>query len=170
MKFLFLLPPLLMLTGCMGETEKSNAENVSSEFSTEQSASAKQILTTACYACHNTAGGQGNRLAPPMEAVKRRYMMSYNKEKEFVAAFSSYVLSPSEENSLMRGAVNRFGVMPEMAYTKEDLEAIASYVFNNDLEKPEWFYKQYRQMNPEDSTRMGMGNGKRNQHRRQGQN
>lgn len=120
------------------------------------------LLRNNCYACHSvTAKSHDELIAPPMVAIKRRYLVSYATKEKFVEAMTNWVLDPKEEHALMRGAVNQFKVMPKQPFEKEAVIKIADYMFDNELEKPTWFDAHFKEEHPE-----GMGNG---QGRGQGQ-
>lgn len=81
---------------------------------------AKELMEKHCYLCHNpTAAEQEGRIAPPMVAIKARYidMQGYTKE-EFIKAISEFVSNPTEEKALMNGAVRKFNVMPKQVFLK----------------------------------------------------
>jgi len=113
------------------------------------------LFKNNCYACHSvTAKSHDDIIAPPMVAVKRRYMVSYKTKEEFVDAMINWVIDPKEENALMRGAVKQFKVMPKQPFDKDVIAKIAKYIFENEIEKPEWFESHFEEEHPE-----GMGNG-----------
>ena len=64
---------------------------------------------------------------------------TYNLEKDFVDAIVSYAKNPSKLKALMKGAVNKFGVMPQQNFSNKDLQKIAKYIYNNPIKEPEWF-------------------------------
>lgn len=84
--------------------------------------------------------------------------MSYTTEREFVNAFTKWTLNPKEENALMFGAVQNFKVMPKLPFNEDDMVKIATYVYNNELEKPIWFQNHFNEEHPNG---MGNMNGKR---------
>lgn len=157
MKYLF-LPILLflMVSSCTKYEPEENKVEVSSLEQTPDYDKAKQILTTTCYTCHSPTAGEQGRLAPPMEAVKRRYKMAYSTEKEFIEAITSFAVTPTEDASLMRGAVDRFGVMPLQNFKEEDIRAVATYIYQNELPQPEWFEDHFNQMHPDSGMKMRM--------------
>ena len=57
----------------------------------------------------------------------------------------------------MFGAVKRFGVMPKTPYPEETIKQIADYMFDFDIEQPEWFEDHF---NEEKGKGQGMRNGK----------
>lgn len=116
------------------------------------------LLQQKCYACHSiTSKSHDEIIAPPMVAVKRRYKMSYTTEDEFVNAVTNWVLHPKEENALMRGAIANFNVMHQQPFNSEEIISIATYMYQNELEKPIWFQKHFNEEHPN-----GMGNGNGN--------
>ena len=63
---------------------------------------------------------------------------------------------PKEENALMYGAVQQFKVMPKRAFNEEDLEKIATYIYDNEIEQPDWFAAHFK----EQHGGKGMGKGR----------
>ena len=101
----------------------------------------KKLMETHCYLCHspNAAENEG-RIAPPMVAIKARYIdkEGYNKE-EFVKQVTAFVAHPTEDKALMYGAVRKHGVMPKQAFPEGSVEKIANFMFDYQIEVPEWF-------------------------------
>ncbi|MCF6279712.1 MAG: hypothetical protein L3J14_05130 [Flavobacteriaceae bacterium] len=121
-----------------------------------QDIDAYTLMKNNCYVCHNPkAVSHDSLLAPPFVAVKRRYSMQYTNKEEFVDAVINWATNPSKEKALMRGAVNQFNVMPPLPLDKEILKDIATYIYENEVEKPEWFDTHFNEMHPK-----GMGKGK----------
>lgn len=105
------------------------------------------LMKNNCYACHNpNATSHDEILAPPFKAVKMHYMRAYDSKEEFVNAMVSWVQNPDEDKALMFGAVKRFKVMPKLALPTEDLEKIAAYIYDNDVEQPEWLEEHMKEM------------------------
>lgn len=130
-------------------------ENVSSNRIESESLT---LFKQNCYACHSVVSKSHDEIiAPPMVAVKRRYLMSYPNKKEFIEAFTNWALNPIEENALMRGAVANFKIMPKQSFNRIDVEKIATYIFENEIEKPVWFENHFNNEHPNG---MGNGNGK----------
>ena len=105
-----------------------------------------ELFQQKCYACHSvTTKSHDEIIAPPMVAVKRRYMKEYDSKEDFVKAVVNYAIDPKEENALMRGAVNKFNVMPKQAFNEDDLIKIATYIYDNEIESPKWFKEHFKQ-------------------------
>ena len=93
-----------------------------------------QVFEQNCKVCHGaTATTPGTRLAPPVSMVKQHYTVANPTEENFVAQVSRWLDSPKQANSLMPGAVARFGVMPPLPLSDEDKSAVALYIFNTDF-------------------------------------
>ena len=114
------------------------------------------LLKDNCYVCHNPAAkSHDDLLAPPLMAVKMRYSKQYTSKEEFITAIVNWVQNPTEEKALMKGAVNNFKVMPPLPIEVEKIKKIATYIYENDLEKPTWLPKHMQKMH-----KNGMGKSK----------
>ena len=105
---------------------------------TESLTDAKTLIDTKCMVCHGIKDNHDAMLAPPFAHIKKKYSKVYPDINDFVAAFSSFTVQPSEEKAMMFGALKQFKVMPNMGYTKEEAEQIAAYVYENDFPEPSW--------------------------------
>ena len=103
----------------------------------------EKLMKAYCYSCHTASVPHEARMAPPMFAVKNHYKSASTTKEEFIAQFTSFTLDPTEEKSKMRGAIKRFGLMPKQYFKKEDVEAIAAYIYDNPLEKPKGYDKNH---------------------------
>jgi hypothetical protein len=86
-----------------------------------------------------------NRIAPPMEAIKRHYISTETTEEAFTKDLINFLNNPTVEKSKMPNAVHRFNLMPRMGYRESDLKEIAAYIFNTNLEKPGWFEQHFNE-------------------------
>ncbi len=162
LKILFVIT-LVTITSCSESKKNSKKVTEVVETSTNTDNEGYKLIQQHCYACHSvTSKSHDEIIAPPMVAVKRRYKMSYATEKEFVTAITNWTLDPKEENALMFGAVQNFKVMPKQPFNKDEMVKIATYMFNNELEKPSWFESHFNEEHPNGMGKgNGMGNGKR---------
>jgi len=157
LKFLVLASILILFYSCKPNKEVEKIEEIKVvDINKDQlMPEGYNLLRNNCYACHSvTAQSHDVIIAPPMEAIKRRYKMSYQTKEEFVNAMTNWALDPKEENALMRGAINQFKVMPKQPFNKNDIIKIAEYIFSNEIEKPAWFGSHFEEEHPN-----GMGNG-----------
>lgn len=105
------------------------------------------LYKTHCSSCHGIAGGMDMRMriAPPIAGVRLHYIERYPDEVSFVEAVVNWVEVRDPRDSLMRGAVRRFGVMPDISVPRELVEKIAAYIFAGDIEKPAGFDRHVEQ-------------------------
>lgn len=104
-----------------------------------------QLYIKHCISCHGTEGGMdmSKRVAPPVFAVKMHYIGTYSDKDSFVMAIADWLETRDADNSMMLGAVRRFGVMPEVKVTRDEAEKIAAYFYEGDLENPIGFEQHY---------------------------
>lgn len=103
------------------------------------------LFVENCRSCHGQSQSVGGREAPPMVAVKDHYLRVHADKAAFVSALSGWVLARSVEKSLMPGAISRFGLMPPLTISEQDLAAIAEFVFEEPMEKPGWYEQHYQE-------------------------
>lgn len=103
-----------------------------------------EILESNCISCHSVKGTFEDRIAPPLAAVKNRYLKDNVTKEEFIANFVSFVENPTLEKSKMTEAVEKFNLMPKMGYSKEQITAVAEYIYANEVESETWFQKHYQ--------------------------
>lgn len=152
--FLFALVGLAFLASC-GGSSKGNSESSAEEATAvaiDTTSADYMLFKQQCLICHGGAPSHDKLIAPPMLAVKRRYIMRYNTQEEFEKAMLVWTLNPTKEKALMRGAVAEFNLMPKPATPEEDLKKIVTFIYENKLEQPEWFEEHYQEMH-------GTGNG-----------
>lgn len=157
MKRLYVIAVMLgsILLGCTNSKENiKNNEKI--EFATNLTENdGLKLLQQKCYACHSVNSASHDAIiAPPMVAVVRRYKMFYQNKDVFVEGVINWVLNPTEEKALMRGAVSQFNVMPKQPFDKGEIITIAKYMYDNDIESPIWFENHFNKEHPN-----GMGNG-----------
>lgn len=111
------------------------------------------LFKSQCLVCHGGAPNHDELIAPPMAAVKWRYSKQYSTKQDFVDGMVSWSLNPASETALMRGAVQEFNLMPKPATKEEDLKTIAAFIYDNELEQPDWFEEHFNEMH-------GAGGGK----------
>lgn len=125
-----LLVSILALTLFSCNDSPKEAE-LTSEIS---AAEGKKLMEKNCFACHNTQGTD-NMLAPPMQRVKDHYWDEETSKEDFVSAITEWCENPTVEKSIMPGARRKFGLMPKQEFDKKEVEAIASYLYDHDLDQ-----------------------------------
>ena len=98
------------------------------------------LLKKHCYACHNpNTNSHDDIIAPPLAGIKKHYSDAYPEKADFSTAMMEFVKNPTAEKSLLKGPVNRFGLMPKPAISEEEIKQIVTYIRDSELEKPKWF-------------------------------
>ena len=146
--YIYLVFSILFILSCADSNKESNT--ITSELKKGNQVESSQgldLLQKHCYICHSPESSSHDEIiAPPMAAIKMRYKMSYENEKEFVEAIVEWTMNPKEENALMKGAVDRFKVMPKQLLEKNDMIQLAMYMYQNDLSEPSWFAAHQKEM------------------------
>ncbi|PIB31626.1 cytochrome c family protein [Gaetbulibacter sp. 5U11] len=155
MKKVYILIVLsLFLVSCNNSKNKKL-----SAFDTQMEANkhpGKKLMETNCYTCHSPTASQSDRIGPPMIAIKKHYIDDNTTKEEFIADIQSWIKNPNAQDAKMHGAVKRFGVMPKQAFPEETIAKIADYMFDYDIDQPEWFEKHF---NEEKGNQRGQGKG-----------
>ena len=116
----------------------------------------KKLMETHCYLCHSPSAKENEgRIAPPMIAVKSRYLMDYDTKEDFVKAITAFVENPTEDNTKMHGAVKKFGVMPKQVFPENTVAQIADFMFDYQIEEPTWFKEHWQGHGNDDWTQPG---------------
>ena len=111
----------------------------------EASVTIPPSVQSNCLICH-TIGAKNEptqAIAPPLFAVKN-HLKEFTDRDEFIAHVSEWVKNPSADNSRMRGAVKKFGLMPALPLADDVLEEIAGWIYDTPMKKPNWYAKHYR--------------------------
>jgi cytochrome c551/c552 len=100
----------------------------------------KVLFEKKCVACHTLSRptDMSTVTAPALNGVMRHLKMTYNEKSKAVAFIKDYVVNPSEAKAIcMPQKIKRFGLMPSQkgAVTAEELEIIATWMFDNYPEK-----------------------------------
>lgn len=124
------------------EQEVSHAEPMVPDFEIENVVTAKQNVETVCLACHHPTASPQDRLAPPLIIAKRNYLAKTNSREEFVNKMVKFILYPTQEESMLHSDVEQYGLMDPVGFSEEDVRAIAEYIYDTNLEKPDWLKGQ----------------------------
>lgn len=142
MKIVIVILSFLFLNSCQNnKKEYQPIEEVKSTVSSTNQSEGKKLMETHCYLCHSPSAPENQgRIAPPMVAIKARYIdrEGYNKQ-EFIKSVVNFVAHPTEDKALMYGAVKKHGLMPKQAFPEGSIEKIAAFMYDYQIEEPEWF-------------------------------
>ncbi|MHA7831962.1 MAG: c-type heme family protein [Flagellimonas sp.] len=135
---------ILMLSCKQGPKTSDGDPEPVAQLSATSPEEGKKLMETKCYLCHNpSAPENGQRIGPPMVAVKAHYLETYKDKEAFVNGIMEFVKAPSAENTMMRGAVRRFGLMPSQQFPEEEIQKIAEYIYDYQIEEPDWFKEHW---------------------------
>ena len=143
--FCFVLSAICSCNQLSKNQEVNNSKEVTTTLNTNNLTNGFKLLEQNCFSCHSPNASLDSRIAPPMEAIKRHYINLNTTEEGFVRDLAAFINDPKIENSKMPGAIKKFGLMPKMDFSEEQLRDIATYIYNTELEKPEWFEKHYQE-------------------------
>jgi len=107
------------------------------------------LMVNNCYSCHAVNATLDNRIAPPMSHVKAHYIESFKTKDAFITAMTNYVNEPNTKDAIMYGAINKFGVMPNMQFSKTDVDKIVAYLYDTTIDTDEWLAKYGNAKAPE---------------------
>jgi hypothetical protein len=163
MKSIVFIGLSLLVLSCNQKKEVDKNQN--SKVVSTDGLEGKKLMETNCYVCHspNAPEGEG-RIAPPMVAIKARYIDKEGYTKDaFIGAIKSFVENPTEEKALLYGAVRKHGLMPKQVFPEGSLNKIAEFMYDYQIEEPEWFKAHWQGNGNENWTQSGkkfVGNSK----------
>lgn len=67
--------------------------------------------------------------------VREKYLSAFADKEEFVEYMSTWVKNPKEETSLMLHSIEKYELMPELAYELDALREISAYIYETDFTK-----------------------------------
>lgn len=134
-----------LISGCEqkktqeGEKDTEKKINTTETVNNELGAS---LMVSNCYACHNPKAEHDKRVAPPMAGIKKHYLEEFSSKEDFVNAMVEFVDNPSQDKSVFPPmAIKKFGLMPNMSFPKDKIKIIAQYMYDNEIETPQWMAK-----------------------------
>jgi len=83
-----------------------------------------------CTTCHFETESVS---APSMMIVRERYRSAFPNKADFVDYMANWVLVPDEKSSLMHDAIEKYELMPELAFDLETLKSISGYIYDTDF-------------------------------------
>ena len=142
---------LIIFSSCTG-TFSNNAEQYLGENSITSTPeiikdnNGDELFKIYCNVCHgNEISDSQARLAPPIYMVKQHYANRFEDKGIFIDRISDWIIKPSENTTVMPGAIRRFNLMPPLALDEKDRKAIADYIFNTDFPEPAWLNEHQEQ-------------------------
>lgn len=136
----------IILTSCNEKSKKQKttiAEDT--ELASREMSEGFNILQSSCFSCHSPDPSVESAIAPTMMAIKKHYILENTSLEAFEEDLTTFLNNPAEENSKIPHAVERFGIMPKMNLTEAEINKMALYLFQTELEKPDWFAEHYQE-------------------------
>jgi len=149
MRALLFLTVLTLIFSCKQEKKTPEMEDapVQTEVQADDLAMrGEQMLATYCYQCHDPKAEEENILAPPMIAIKNHYITEEVSKEDFVADMVLWMAKPRVENSKMPDAIEKWGLMNHQIYPDSVIIGIAQYMYDFEIEQPEWYQKHHEEM------------------------
>nr|WP_298991301.1 DUF3365 domain-containing protein [uncultured Polaribacter sp.] len=156
MKYFLVVFVSLFLLSCSNKTKTYNNKT---DLALKSNIG-KELMQNKCLICHSNTANHSSRIAPPMFAVKNHYLNKNTTKKEFISDIQNWIKNPTQENVKMHGAVKKFGIMPKQVFSEKTIEHIASYMYDNELEKPKGFHKNHNGKGKGKGMKNGIGKGK----------
>ncbi|BFP40792.1 hypothetical protein FGF1_16370 [Flavobacteriaceae bacterium GF1] len=114
--------------------------SVKNTFSLTDYGEGKRLMAQQCYLCHSPSASQKEgRVGPPMIAIKAHYQQHFTNRQMFLDSFVQFVMDPKAPNAKLKGAVQRFGLMPKQVFRSDEVEKMAAYLRDYQIEEPDWF-------------------------------
>lgn len=126
---------------CNNNSSSTKLINTTDSLLVNKAIDTLKLINSKCFSCHNPDMEIDNRLAPPMFKVREHYISDSIERIEFVESIWKFVQNPSEELSIMPGAVSHFNLMPKQNFKEEDVKTIAAYLYDNDVSSDGWYEK-----------------------------
>ena len=122
------------------ENKSTKAKVTATEMKPDQHLGEK-VYKSSCVACHVSEGRP--TIAPPIFAVKNHVIAAYPERDEFIKRVVGWVKSPNADEALMPGAIGKFGLMPALPMNDADLQAVAGYLYDANMNLPDWYKEHY---------------------------
>jgi len=149
----------LLTTACSSSPENQNRQLSEQEEQSIHALAAvsaeegNSLLEKHCYSCHNpNSDSHDNMLAPPLAGIKYKYQQFYPNRTKFIAQMADFVKQPSSENALMKGPVRKFGLMPKVVLSEEEMLKITAFIYDAELAVPKWFPAHFKEQHGQDWT------------------
>lgn len=138
-RVILLIAVLFWSAACTKRENKSGEPEIQmSELEMPAITTAQQNIEEVCYMCHHPTAGPEDRIAPPLEIAKRNYLANTSTREEFVEKMVQFILYPTAEQSVMHSDVEQYGLMDPLGFSKDEVKAMAEFIYDNELPKPDW--------------------------------
>jgi mono/diheme cytochrome c family protein len=133
------------LSNCNSDTGYGSTQAELPDSKKSSYAQGLKIIDGNCLSCHSQETGNSNAVAPSLAEIKTAYRESYPSPAEFISAMQEFLVAPSSDKALMRPALVKFGIMPNLGYADAQYASVATYLFYADVEDADWFNSRFTQ-------------------------
>tara|TARA_R110000868_G_scaffold306734_2_gene568072 strand:+ start:11613 stop:12065 length:453 start_codon:yes stop_codon:yes gene_type:complete len=139
-KYLFCFIALFLLGYSCSQTNKtaSNANSSEINYGDLNLNKGKNIVQTVCITCHDPKASVSDRIAPPLEIVKRNYLATFEKERDFISSITNFIMHPTEEQARLHADIEENGLMDPLGYSEQEIQSVAMFIYRTNLERPDW--------------------------------
>ncbi|WP_372936433.1 DUF3365 domain-containing protein [Seonamhaeicola sp.] len=145
---------ILLFTGLIFSCNNSKKEKLSA-FDIQNKTNnhpGKKLMETNCYLCHSPTASNQDRIGPPMIAIKEHYKVNNISKEDFITSIQDWIKNPNAKNAKMPNEVKRFGVMPKQYYPEKTIAQIAEYLYDFEIEQPNWYKSSNKNNTPKQPT------------------
>ena len=143
--FIFIVFSIFIYSCNNSSKENPNPKNEIFKPNQQELAEGFRLTEISCFSCHSPDASLKSKIAPSMESIKKLYINGNVSYEQFTQELIAFLNNPSEEKSKMPGAIEQFNLMPKVNLSDEQFSKIAAYIYFSDIEKPDWFKKQYQE-------------------------
>lgn len=101
------------------------------------------IVSTQCFSCHHPDPSSSSGIAPAMADIKTAYLREGQSLEIFTKELEKFLQNPSAEISKMPEAVKKYGLMPKLSFSNEQISEIARYMYHTPVEDKSWYDTSY---------------------------
>jgi len=156
----YIIALIFLFTSCNKEKETVKNNTIAKTIEQDITVSkGYKLMEQKCFICHFPKPDPSKRdqmIAPPMLRVQEHYKPLYPKKDDFVKAITTWVSNPTEDKVEMPGTVRKWGLMPKLGYSNEDVQLIANVIYDMDFGKSPKMHG-----NKKNQTELQLNNGKK---------
>jgi nitrate reductase cytochrome c-type subunit len=124
--FILYLFTVIHVISC--KTEKPEHNSAAPELPlTESHIKGLHLLSTKCFSCHHP---KHSTVAPNFEEINTVYINKFPEKEAFISHMSMFLHQPTSESALMKEDINKYGLMPKLLFTEQELHFMLNYVYD----------------------------------------
>lgn len=129
-----------IFVACLFSCENKSAKQETTDTEIETIDKGLVLLQNNCFSCHSpVASAQESGVAPSLPTIKKYYLGEKPSKESFLNDFQTFLNDPIPKNSKVPNATEKYGLMPKMGLSDKQIAEIATYLYDTDLEKKDWY-------------------------------